>query len=71
MDSYEIDRFIEEHDRDRDAHFYEEIDVLKKKIKDVKKLIMEVNEYFNKKPINTSISNKLFDIETIVTKKEE
>ena len=67
MDTWEIDRFIEENDRDRDAHFYEEIDVYKKKIKQVKKLIKEVNEYLSKESyINTTMSNKLFDIETIL-----
>ena len=67
MDSWEIDRFVEDNDPYRDSHFYEEIDTLKKKIKKVKGLIKEVNKYLSKESyINTTMSNKLFDIETII-----
>jgi hypothetical protein len=72
MDQWELDRIIEEHDPDRDDHLYEEIAILEKKIKDIKKLVEEVNEHFiHNELINTVISNKLFDIKTIINKEEE
>ena len=44
-----------------------EINIYKKKIKEVKKLIKEVNEYLSEESkINTTMSNKLFDIEVIL-----
>ena len=71
MDQYELDRIIDEHDPYRDDHLYEEIADLRKKIKDIKKLIEKVNKHFmNNELINRAISNKLFDIETIVNKEE-
>ena len=72
MDQYELDRIIDEHDPYRDDHLYEEIADLRKKIKDIKKLIEEVNEHFIYNELTKrSISNKIFDIKTIVNKEEE
>ena len=72
MDSYELDRIIEENFPDRDDHLYEEIADLRKKIKDIKKLIEEVNEHFIYNELTKrSISNKIFDIKTIVNKEKK
>ena len=72
MDSYELDRIIEEHAPDRDDHLYEEIAILRKKIEDIKKLVEEVNEHFIYNELtNRSISNKIFDIKTIVNEEQK
>jgi|10_taG_2_1085330.scaffolds.fasta_scaffold17383_8 hypothetical protein len=66
-ESFELEELI----GDSNEPYIDEISVLEKKIKDIKKLIEKVNKHFmNNELINRAISNKLFDIETIVNKEE-